>query len=58
MTRDVDFFPLINIAKEHGKKTIIIGDRTRVQCSFKEFSRYYNNPKDTLTNQNHNLNTI
>ena len=25
MTSDVDFFPLINIAKEHGKKTIIIG---------------------------------
>ena len=25
MTRDVDFFPLINVAKEHGKKTIIIG---------------------------------
>lgn len=25
MTRDVDFFPLINIAKENGKKTIVIG---------------------------------
>ena len=25
MTRDVDFFPLINVAKEHGKKTIVIG---------------------------------
>ena len=25
MTLDVDFFPLINVAKEHGKKTIIIG---------------------------------
>lgn len=25
MTRDVDFFPLINIAKEKGKKTIVIG---------------------------------
>jgi len=25
MTRDVDFFALINVAKEHGKKTIIIG---------------------------------
>jgi len=25
MTRDVDFFPLIGIAKENGKKTIVIG---------------------------------
>jgi uncharacterized protein (TIGR00288 family) len=25
MTRDVDFFPLISIAKENGKKTIVIG---------------------------------
>ncbi|GAB4314928.1 MAG: TIGR00288 family NYN domain-containing protein [Methanobacteriaceae archaeon] len=25
MTRDVDFFPLINIAKENGKETIVLG---------------------------------
>lgn len=25
MTRNTEFFPLVNIAKEHGKKTIVIG---------------------------------
>ncbi|WP_048190200.1 TIGR00288 family NYN domain-containing protein [Methanobacterium sp. SMA-27] len=53
MTRDVDFFPLINIAKEHGKKTIIIGAEPGFSVALKNSAdisitmKKYQPPKNT-----------
>jgi uncharacterized protein (TIGR00288 family) len=47
MTRDVDFFPLLNVAKEHGKKTIVIGAEPGFSIALK------NSADDTITLKTH-----
>lgn len=46
MTRDVDFFPLINVAKENGKQTIVIGAEPGFSAALK------NSADDTITLKN------
>ena len=53
MTRDVDFFPLISVAKEHGKKTIVIGAEPGFSVALKNSSdiiitlKTHQTPKNT-----------